>query len=493
MMSQQHEDPNDTNRHRNLLRIGQVYSLPPRADRDRQARWQQATSNKNVYTTHKGVTFMKRHKNLAFLTSGAVAAVLALAVWFGLGATATVSADVILENFKAALGRKLTINIEDIDLGNVAVNGEIVLDRKGNWLNEATDTLYSELHVTLKADNPDWNDLDGAIVVCQSPDHAWTYCRGNGGSTNGLFAPRRVIESDYLIKGRQWREFMENPLGGFGAMPLSLSFSSGASQVTYRFPVAQRTYVQQLLYFLLLNLGNAESADHVIEALKASAGDVVVERNDDMSWVLRASDIKQIGALKLPEPVEVPDIEALMKEHVTTVTYDQRRRGISKIHYGALPEPLSRLGVSIASHNFQGSKPGSVEALMDQLEPSSEVVASDQISESEWEIQVKGFPVELDTSGIDWTNKILPGLMGDLDLLVYYDAKTKSVQRAEFLGIGSKEGKITLELGEAHLDPARLEWDDWIKDCTDSDEEANNSVPWVLRNCTEIFDRRGSR
>lgn len=490
-MSEQHHDPNDTNRHRNLLRIGQVYSLPLRADEVRQSQWQRTTSNKNINTTHKGITFMKRHKNLAFLTSGAIAAAAALAVWFGPGGTATVSADVILENLKAALGRKLTINIEDIDLGNVAVEGEIVLDRKGNWLNEETDTLYSELHVTLKADNPDWNDLDGAIVVCQSPERAWTYCRGNGGSS-GFLTPKRVVESDFLVKGHQWKEFLENPLGGFGGMPLSLSFSSGESQVNYRFLVAQRTYIQQLLYFLLLNLGNAESADSVIDELRESAGNLVVEQNDDAIWVLHASDIKQIGALQLSEPVEVPDIEALMRGFVTTLTYDRGCRCISKVYSDGLPEPLSKLGVSVSLRGPSGSW-DSAEALIAELEESYEVVASTSISESEWEIEVKGLPHAVDTSSIDWTNEVLPGLMGDLELLVYYDAETKSVQRAEFLGIGSKLGKITLELGESNIDPARMEWDGWIKDCTVSVEELKtSSTPWSFRNCTVVYDRRQS-
>lgn len=486
-MSNEHEDRKDAVRHQNMLRIGDACSPLARADEERQARWQQATLNNEIQNPHEGVPFMKRRKNIAFVTSGAVAAAAALAVWFGTLGAGAVSANTILENFKAALGRKLTINIHDIDLNDVDVSGEIILDRQGAWLTEATDTLYSEIHVMLKADNPDWDDIDAAIVVCQSPETAWTYCRGNGGSGPGFLGGKRVTVSDYLIKGHRWQTFLEKPLGAFGAMPLALSFGSGDSQVQYRFSKPQRQFVQQLLDFLLLDLGNAESAGRVIDELKLAAGNIVIEKQDDATSVLHATDIQQIGALRLPAPIELPDIDAIAKVHVTTLTYDSNCRCIVGASWSA-PESLRNLGVSISIEEPEGNF-DSADSLIRELNATYEVVGSEKKAGTQWDIEVKGLPITLDTSSIQWVEKSLPGLLKNLELRIFFNTKTGEVHRAEFSGIGPKQGTITLDMGKADLDPTRLKWDGWIKGCTFTPEEAQSPAMLFGRDCTVVYDQ----
>ena len=68
----------------------------------------------------------------------------------------------------------------------------------------------------------------------------------------------------------------------------------------------------------------------------------------------------------------------------------------------------------------------------------------------------------------------MPKLMEGMELSVYFDADAGTVRRAEFRNIGSPGSRITLELGDVELDPARLEADGWVTRYTTIYESSKN-------------------
>jgi len=487
-MSHEQIDPNDANRHRNLLQIGALYSIPTQVDEDRKSRWQQTSLTADDGAIQKMASIARRHGNLKFLTSGAIAVVVTMIVWIGQSGNEEVSAAMIFANLKAVLGHKLTIHVEDIDLGNVEVAGEIVIDRNGPRLSSKTDTLYSELRFALKPDNSQWRDIAAAVVVCQSPEKSWVYHRGNGGASNTA-DPKRVVLSDCLVNGRPWQDFMADPLYSFGAMPIHLNFSDHDSVATYRFSNAQQTFVEQLFYYLVFNLGNAETSDRVIAQLRDSAGSVRVEQVNKSTWELRASDITQLGALQRLDNIDsaTPDLDTT--DVITTLTYD----GDCQCIRGRVVRstaPLGDLGVVVVPRTLPKLAMESAQALIAELEASYTVLKTSNVAASTWEIEVRGLPVELDTSEFEWQRDVLPKLMSKLELRVQYDASTDSITQAEFRGVGLDDGRIVLDLGRAELDPRRLEADAWIKGCTITEDELMALSPAERCNCTVVYERR---
>ena len=470
------EDLHDAFRHRNLERMGRELTLPAEPDAQREERWKLSRPPASQTGPSRTVRFVQRHKPMALLTGGAAAAAVTFAVWLGVGGSTPVSAATILHHFKMALTEAVTIRIEGVDLGNVTIDGEIIFDRATGEPNEKTDTFYSELHVVLKADNPDWNDLDGAIVVCQSPTQAWVYCRGNGGSGGGLFAPRRVRPTEYLAKGTNWPGFVKDPLGHFGAMPLQLTFYSWNSRVRYRFLAPQRAYVRQLLHFLL-DLSSAETVEGLIAELQAAAGRTSVTRVDETTWVMHASNFGRIGSLEPPQP-KMPDVEALLKDVVWELNYDVHSRSIvGWSTTGGGTAELSKLGIGVDQVKLSelDLPTESADALIKYFEDTARKVEVDRSSWlGRWKIRVTGYPLPLETSGRDWAVEIMPKLMRGMELSVYFDAEAGTVRRAEFRNIASPGSRITLELGQVKLDPARLEPDRWVTEYTTIYESSKN-------------------
>ena len=141
------KDLHDAYRHRNLQRMGRELALPAEPDPQREQRWKLSRPPASQTEPSRTVGFVQRHKPMALLTGSAAAAALTFAVWLGVGGSTPVSAATILHNFKTGLAEAVTIRIEGVDLGNVTVDGEIILDRATGEANEKTDTFYSELHV----------------------------------------------------------------------------------------------------------------------------------------------------------------------------------------------------------------------------------------------------------------------------------------------------------------------------------------------------------
>lgn len=444
-------DSSDAIRHRNLERIGRVLPLPPSADADRQARWQNAVLTPDALHPTHGVWDTKRCTRAALATTG-IAAALAAAVWFGLAPANTVSAATVFESFRSALAQSLSIRIDGIQFEQASIRGDIILDRSGA---PDAETRYAEVHVLLASDNPQWSDLDAVLAICQSPSETWQYCRGNGGMCSGV---GQVAMTEYLMRGWSWRDFARQPIDHFGSMPLQLGFSSDGSSVTYRFTREQRIVVEQLLRFLL-DLTNAETAGQVIDNVQDSAGDARIERIEKGSYVLHASQFTQLGDLAFVRTT-APDVSELVKQAVFTFHYDPTSKQILSTRF-APPQGLYDTGVGIScdTSEFPLDTP---EALVPFLRERADSVEADQSDENEWVIRVTGYPFATDASGLEWLGDYLTALRDSLTLTIEYDAAASAVRRAEFRGIGPSDGRVTLDLGPVALDPLRLRSESWV-------------------------------
>ncbi len=413
---------------------------------------------------------MKAHKRFSLLTSGALAAAIALAFWIGLGGAARVSAASILDGFQTAVRKTLSIRMEGIDLGSVTIDGEIVLDHSPEG--PENDTLYAEVHVLLKADDASWDDLDAAIVICNTPDDSWHYCRGYGGiiGLSHELGARHAQPAEYLVKGEAWSDFVERPLDSFGCMPLEQRFSLGSDAVTYRFQKHQRDYVEQLLRFLV-DIGGAEGAGQLIEQLQ-SAGSIVVKRFDAGYWVLQASNFGRIEGLGPTDPQLPDDLNSLLEEIVWEITYDLTDRRIRGWSTNNWPEGLTELAIDVDHHLIGTNLPSeSAEALIEHLEDFAHAVEVEQESETILTIRATGYSLPFDSTAREWQDQRMQPPIDAMTLSIYYDARTESVTWAEFNHVGSSEGRIMLEIGRVELDPDLLNPDYWITEHTEVYEE----------------------
>jgi hypothetical protein len=454
-----HDDIHDGLRHRNLQRIANVLQLPPEADAARQARWQQTASPGAPADIENRLSQFRVYRRFVLATSG-LAAAIAVLLWLALGEARPVSAATVFHHFKKAVAQSLSIRLEDLDLGTVRIQGTIAVERGAPGA--ADDRRYAEVHVLLKADNPAWNDLDAVLVACQTPNEAWQYCRGTGGGFDQEIG--RVVPTEELRLGRGWDDFARHPLDDFGAMPVQLRFRDEDNQVTYRFFTEQRALVEQLLRFLL-DLSDVETADALIEDLRRSPGEVRVERMDGTLQVLRATRFSRIGPLKLEEP-KLPDVNELLTQVVWTIRYDPASKCV--LGWGAsYPPELREPGLSLQFDNAARELPvDSPENLLAHLRESAAGVEVDKSDGAQWDIRVTGYPVQVDMSGINWQRDFVRTLSDSLVLSIYYDTSDEEVRRAEFRGFGSPDGRITLEIGRAELDPQRLQSNYWVTEHT---------------------------
>lgn len=423
---------------------------------------------------------MRRNYAWAWLSSG-LAATLVAFFWLALPAP-SVSAQTLLSEFQRAIAQGLTMNLRDIDLGSVRIDGRILINQLSPVPDAQTDALFSELHVKLIAGNPEWEDIDGVSVVCQTPDAAWRYCRGNGGSAtdaavavngeriNNPSAPaakRRVTPTSYFVEKPQVDELMWNLLGEFGGMPIKLTFHGGGSSVDYQFPLVQREYVRALNVFLM-QLASPAGAERLLAALREDCPDAQVERGPDRgAWILRVPNLARSRALaQLPHAVPLPDLDSFLRDFEISLTYDARARHITEMTWGELPKELTQAGLwpSIQTFNsMPADAPAalqlplqSAEALHDHLRQHAKSVAVTMKSGSRTAFRVKGLPLPFDTSAYAWVSQ-LDELSAGLELRVYYDADSKTVRRAELLHVAGPGGRIEIELGPVMIDAALID------------------------------------
>jgi hypothetical protein len=334
-VSDQTQETSDALRHRNLQHIGRSIQLPPAADADRRQRWQQAAAVP-ARSTALPVNRPRRLR-AAWFGCSALAAAVALAVWLGLGHVPPVTAAEILEKLASAVARSLTIRLAGIDLQTVQISGELALDRAPG---SAAQRRYAEVHVLMKADNPQWNDIDGVLVIHDAPEASWIFCRGNGGSTG--WWGTQVTATEYLVEGAGWSDFAEQPLNQFDAMPLQLSFSSGGSSVTYRLSRQRRAFVEGLLKFLL-RLSDPATADETVARLQTAAGQAELERRGAGMYIMRLSQFGPLDILEIPAS-GLDRARELLGEVVWTIQYDP----IAKVFRGgATSDPPGFSGTGI--------------------------------------------------------------------------------------------------------------------------------------------------
>lgn len=447
-------DIHDAHRHRNLEHLAAVRPLPARADAERQARWRSVLPPSDPSKAPKTPLLMTRYLRFALATSG-VAAAIALIAWLSVGHVSAVSAATILTDFKNALGKSLAIRIEGLDLGSVALRGDILLDRAGPGA--ADSAQYAEVHVVLKSDNPEWENVDTVLVMCQTPGKTWQFVRGDSAAG---WRPGQIVPSETLVRGRAWRDFVSMPLDKFDPIPLQMDFDYNDSKANYNFHAQQRMLVEQLLR-LLLELCEAETAEQVVEDLRQSAGSVHVEQVDPTTYVLRASQFRRLGSLDLGEP-QVPDVSELVKQYVMEVRYDSTQRrivGRSGWNRPRLWETGVRIDWDLRKLDLPVEDP---EQLVAHFRARAMDVQVDRRGDGQWIIRVTGYPFPLDTSGFEWLGEFVTRLRASLTLSIYYDAPTHAVRRAEFHGLGSPDGRITLDLGPVQIDPERLRAEHWI-------------------------------
>jgi hypothetical protein len=488
----------DARRHRNMEQIGRALRLPQPADAGRAAGWRGAASEpgrmpgprllaepggmpgprllaeaggmpgpreasaddtKSQPTTSiTGVSFMQRHRN-AFLGSGAVAAAIAIAVFFGFGGNGTVAAGTIIQNFKQALSRSLSIQLSDIDLDTVDVHGEILLDRG------AADacTRYVEVHVTLRADNPKWNDIPAAIVICDAPGNTWKYTRGNGGSTSWL-RPYEARFSDELVNNPGWAAFHQVPLDNFGSMPSSLFFggrNGPGDGVTYTFSSLQRGVVSNMLRTLLM-ICDSDQSDHHVDQLITLAGSRDVTEAPGGGTRMTLSGFANLSPLGI-EALELPDTAAIMKNFALKLNFDPKRgwfTGSDSKH----PDEFWQYGITLADKEGKYGIPcDSIDEAAAYLREHASDVKIDKSSDSVWTVSCIGYPAELNTEALDWMREFEKTLLKNLSFSIYYDKDTEQVVRAEFEGIGPDNGRITLNLGPVTITPEQLSPKRWTR------------------------------
>ncbi len=398
---------------------------------------------------------MRRHKNWTLLTTGAVAAAIAMLVWLGIDGAKPVTAAMIFESFKEALARSVWIKIEGIDLGNVEVSGRVNLRRGEDPQVWEDDTLYSELHVLLKADNSDWNDLDGVVVTCQTPEQQWQYIRGSGGMGG---AGKRVIPTEDLYMGSHWQDYLEDPLGHFGAVPLRLTFSWWASQVVYAFPDEQREYLRSLMR-LLLAFSGEQDAERLVSHLETTAREVQIEKGNGADWVLTARGFGPLAEARPAGAVgdEWPNVRVNL--HFDPVS-SEIRWWESRPDGTLDPDRGRALDRWLGETLEDGQK--TFEQLVAAFEAQAETVEVEKPSASKWILRAEGVQAPVtEADRVHWGTTELPELVSNLVLTIHYDAAAQVVASAEFSNVASETGRIHLEMNDEQIDPEILSPEGW--------------------------------
>jgi hypothetical protein len=459
----EYHDAADYFRHGNLVRIGRVLGLPARASAERQAAWRADTAPRAAAQPQQAQvrSFAKRHRLFALATSGLAAAAV-LVFWLTVGHAKPVSAATILDGLKLALGRSLSIQLTDIDLGTVQLNGRILLDQERA---PVAETGLAEVQVGFKSDNPEWYDLGAELVICETPTQAWQYGCGDEVPPGSMWdrllgeqTDRRLYPREYLKRNHSWHSFWTHPLDGFGQLPERLHFGYVDSQVSYSFFPQQRTVIEQLLRFLL-PLCDGHTAEAVIADLRDSCSRMDVERSDSATYVLHASGFNRLGALDLSDP-QVPDVSELAKEYTAEISYDVAKGRVDHTQ-GFSPPGLRESGVWVSGAFPRDMPQGSPEELVAWLRERAADVQVNDTKPDQWKIRVRGYPFPLDLSGIEWQREFVKQARAALALDVFYDSATHAVQRAVLRGVGWGSGQITLTVGEVKIEPAWLDPEHW--------------------------------
>ena len=460
-MSFEYTDARDAQRHRNMQRIAGAVELPSPADAARKARWQQAALATDGQTPNSATG--DRHGRIRLAGAGVAAAVIT-SVLLTFGQPMRVSAAMIFSDLAAALRQSVAVQIENVDFGNVRIDGELLLPRSDYG---AGDVSYAEIHALMRSSNPEWNDIDAVLVICQTPEAAWQFGRGNGISTGGDGPVAKPTE--YFIADYAWEQFTDQPLDGFGCMPLSMGAGYHGSQTQYRFTSGQRRVTETLLHFLL-DLSSPSTTDAVVHELADSAEQVMVRRGSDGCYVLRASGFERLGALAF-EATPTPDISDIVRQIVWTFGYNPTTGRINWSQFdwperAAADDSLSGMGITTNTEAL-GLPLQDADSFIALLEQRAMDVEIDNRSSEQWRVAVTGYPFPVSSAGLDWLNAYLLRLRDTLTLEVVYDAATRSIRSAEFRGFAGDQGIVRLTTGAVEVDAEKLKSDYWVTSDTD--------------------------
>lgn len=431
--------PRDAQRHRNLERIARVLDIP--------------VVRRDLRNADAATAPPRNWRVMRWVTSGAAAAVVVVVLGLTFGRLPAVSAATILQDLAVALGRSVAIDIEGIDFGNAAIDGEILIERPAT----GNEKRYAELHVLMRADNPEWNDLDGVLVMCATPQRHWKYCRGTGGE--GTSTAKRVTPTDYFTDSAAWEEFARQPLNDFDAMPERLRFSCNGSRTVYRLFAQQRSVTQALLRYLL-RLTDGGSADALATELRVGASQVTVTPTGNGRYVLTARGFTRLGDFALDAPAG-PEWGRLIPRVVYEIAYDPDRELIVA---GTLrmPEDARDQSVVLMTDTTVLGWPRTADALLEHLRERAIDVEVDAAAGAVWNIKITGYPFPLDTTGIDWMRSYVRQLRANLTLEVTYDAPTRSIVSAVFHGLGADGSRVALRTGDVQIGPERLDPARWV-------------------------------
>ena len=127
------------------------------------------------------------------------------------------------------------------------------------------------------------------------------------------------------------------------------------------------------------------------------------------------------------------------------------------------PAEIGATGVGIIADHVNW--PTQPDALIAYLEQRAAHVEVNRTNPRQWVFRVTGFPFPTSAAGPEWLGRFVQSLRDSLTLAIDYDSAAHTVRRAEFRGIGPA-GRITLDIGQVELDPARLKSDYWTTPAT---------------------------
>ena len=444
----------------NLHHLGQSVELPADATPEQQARWKQMPEAVGTKTTpHDALRFgqgMRRFAPVAAVVDFAAPLVVFLMVAVK-GATPATAATVF-DGLRNALGDSIWIDLEGVDLGPVQVRGQIYLEFGPDPESAMDDLLYSELHVKLLADNPRWEDIDAVAVTSQTPDDAWTYTRGNGiGGPVSERSDGRLVPwtPESFVRKRSWSDILSQPLGQFGGIPIRMSLWDGEDQVTYGFPGAQRAYISSLLEWLLAFSGEA-TARQIIDDLEALAQDVSIDTTQDDLWILSARGDFGPPAAKVIPTITFDFVARFVPETGRVRSTETRNASADGQEIqGAVYDAQSEMALLLL-----GLK--TIDELVAYLTPISESTEFDRSDPTQGILRAMSVTIP---------HKLVEAALihrpSEVELLIHYDPEARLVRRAEFVGVGSSDGTIRIELGSEGFDPALLDPAWWTQAATD--------------------------
>jgi len=229
-----------------------------------------------------------------------------------------------------------------------------------------------------------------------------------------------------------------------------MSLGDGEDQVTYGLPGAQREYISSLMEWLLAFSGEA-TARQIIDDLEAQAQDVTIDTTGDDHWILTARG----------------DFGPAVSKVIPTITFDfvarfvpETGRVVSTEIRNALADGQETRGAQLDAESemgriLQGMK--AIDELVAYLTPLSRSIELDDRSD----------PGILRAVSVAIPHRVVEAALfqppRELLLVIEYDPQMQLVRRAKFVGVGSSDGTIRIELGSEGFDPALLDPTWWTE------------------------------